>query len=40
MLSHGGSHFCYITQSATLHILEMWFLLSFPKAFLWYFREF
>ena len=34
MLSYGGGHFVHITQSATFHILEMWILLSFPKAFL------
>ena len=33
MLSHGGSHFVGITQSATFHALKMWFLLSFHKFF-------
>ena len=40
MLSNGGIHFVHITQSATFHILEMWFLFSFPKAFLYYFTDF
>ena len=40
MLSNGASHFVHITQSATFYILEIWFLLSFPKAFLKYFTDF